>query len=396
VEIYLAVETCHFGTIADHIAGEAMNLEVEAAGAFVTAGLGAHEIDGGAQSHAQAHGAPAVCPNCQAPDLGKYCRNCGQSSHIHHSLLHLAEEVLHGVLHFDAKGWRTLPLLIARPGQLTRRYVDGQRTRYVSPLALFLFMIFLMFFVVSATSGFNPKNAVTNQEERAQARIELAQEVEQNRASLAAAEVVLAEAVRSGKDKADAEQEVADARRELAVAQDVLRAFDVGTQQKFPKKGSVEAKQQTDLSQNGYLKRHSKIGDAIRHAAENPELTIYKLKNTAYKFSFMLVPISLPFLWLLFFRRRDVTMYEHAVFSLYSISFMSLLFIVLALTSYAGWTALSVVMLFTVPPLHMFLQLRGTYALSVWSALWRTGALLFVTATVFLLYLCLILLLTVH
>jgi hypothetical protein len=39
----------------------------------------------------------------------------------------------------DAKGYRTLPLLIARPGVLTRRYIDRQRTRYVSPLALFLF-----------------------------------------------------------------------------------------------------------------------------------------------------------------------------------------------------------------------------------------------------------------
>jgi hypothetical protein len=53
-------------------------------------------------------------------------------------LLHLTEEVLHGVLHFETKGWRTLPLLVARPGLLTRRYIDGQRTRYVPPLHMFV------------------------------------------------------------------------------------------------------------------------------------------------------------------------------------------------------------------------------------------------------------------
>ena len=75
------------------------------------------------------------CGNCGAQLNGTYCGVCGQAGHLHRSLLHLAEEFLHGVLHFDTKGFRTLPLLVARPGLLTRRYIAGQRTRYVSPLA---------------------------------------------------------------------------------------------------------------------------------------------------------------------------------------------------------------------------------------------------------------------
>lgn len=47
-------------------------------------------------------------------------------------------------------------MLLAHPGELTRRYVDGQRTRYVSPLGSFLFMVFLMFFVASLTSRISP------------------------------------------------------------------------------------------------------------------------------------------------------------------------------------------------------------------------------------------------
>ena len=132
--------------------------DLEAAGAVVMAGLVASEIEGGKapQPASAAHG--ANCANCQAPLGGAYCQACGQAAHIHHSLLHLAEEVVHGILHFDAKGWRTIPMLIFRPGQLTRRYIDGQRARFVSPLGLFLFMTFLMFFVFSFTvkNQFNP------------------------------------------------------------------------------------------------------------------------------------------------------------------------------------------------------------------------------------------------
>jgi hypothetical protein len=39
------------------------------------------------------------------------------------------------------------------PGQLTRRYIEGERARFVSPVALFLFSVFLMFAVFSSIGG---------------------------------------------------------------------------------------------------------------------------------------------------------------------------------------------------------------------------------------------------
>jgi hypothetical protein len=366
-----------------------MSVEIEAAGAFVTAGLGAGEIERHGDTARAASAAPSVCPNCQAPSPARHCSNCGQASHLHNSLLHLGEEVLHGILHFDAKGWRTLPLLIARPGLLTRRYIDGQRTRYVSPLALFLFMIFLMFFVVSATSGSgSSQTTVSTEQGRARAHAEMKREVEHTSKALAVAQARLAAATGPGEERVEAGEQVADAQLELKIAQDSLAAFE-------KRKARADSQPVTNLNQTGFLKRNPTIRAAIKHAADNPELTAYKLKNTAYKFSFLLVPISLPFMWLLFFWRRRVKMYEHAVFSLYSISFMSLLFVVLAVLGAVGLEMLSAALLLLVPPLHMYAQLREAYALSGWAALWRTGALLCVTATVFLLYLALILVLTV-
>ncbi len=136
--------------------------------------------------------------------------------------------------------------------------------------------------------------------------------------------------------------------------------------------------------------------DALRQANANKELTFYKLKNTGSKFSFLLVPITLPFLWLLFCRRRDITMYDHAVFALYSLSFMSLLFSLAFLLRFAGLKSVAMWLVFMVPPVHMYLQLRGTYTLGRGAALWRAAALVMIAALVFMLYLLLILVLSVR
>ena len=100
------------------------------------------------------------------------------------------------------------------------------------------------------------------------------------------------------------------------------------------------------------------------------------MQGKAYKFSFLLVPLSLPWLWLMFAWKRDVHLYDHAIFTLYSISFMSLLFIIgsLALTMNitSGWLWAPLVIALYI---HMYVQLKGAYNLGRFSALWRTVAL---------------------
>ena len=101
---------------------------------------------------AGAHGpveAAVACRNCGATVTGKFCSECAQPAHIHRSLLSLTHDVLHSVFHFDGKLWRTVPALVLHPGELTRRYIDGERAKFVSPMALFLFTVFTMFAVFS-------------------------------------------------------------------------------------------------------------------------------------------------------------------------------------------------------------------------------------------------------
>ena len=95
----------------------------------------------------------------------------------------------------------------------------------------------------------------------------------------------------------------------------------------------------------------------------------------------------MPFVWLLFAWKRRFGLYDHAVFITYSIAFMTLFFIVLAIL---GGLGVSLAWLFTagttIPLWHLFRQLRGAYGLSRFSATWRTVAMVFFIAVVSLLF----------
>ena len=185
-------------------------------------------------------------------------------------------------------------------------------------------------------------------------------------------------------DTASAELDLAAARKTLQVVEAALIAFDAATADKGAPGGAA----QPSPAWSAHLETgHAGLDEAVRQQLTNPELALYRLKNTAYKFSFMLIPISLPFLWLMFVLRRDIALYDHAVFCLYSLSFMSLLFASVALLSLTPLSASLALITMVVPPLHMFAQLRETYGLRTRSALWRTVALLGVAGTAFVLFL---------
>jgi hypothetical protein len=394
-----------------------MGLEIEAAGDLVTASLVASEVEGNA-GHTGRHAHAGPCANCGTPVTANYCGNCGQKGHLHKSVLHLGEELIHGLLHFDTKGWRTLPLLVARPGQLTRRYIDGQRTRFVSPLALFLFMMFFMFFVFSLTMGTSsePATAADGKNGKAAFEQKMNDKIEAQKEIIADAESDLKDAEPGTPEVANAQRRLDEAKKRLDGLNSALAAGKVamtGTAKFTETETETKSKTETKPAgkepgvigeilhdvQTDMLKEKAKGGEkqarysdirwvntGISHAVDNPELAKYKLKNAAYKYSFLLVPISMPFLWLMFFWRRGITMYDHAVFSLYSLSFMSLLFTVVATLGYFGFNGWAGSLFAFVPPVHMFLQLRGTYGVSRFGAFWRTCFLLLVAFMVLTLY----------
>ncbi|MEQ1617982.1 MAG: DUF3667 domain-containing protein [Terricaulis sp.] len=375
-----------------------MSGEMDAAGALATAGLAAGAIEG-REAHKPGEGA---CLNCGAVLMGAYCSACGQASRPHRSLFHMIEEVLHGLFHFETKAWRTFPKLVLRPGTLTREYTYGKRARYISPLALFLFMIFLMFFVFSFV------DANVLQFEVRQSREEIAADLTEARSDLAVAERELAEAQAAPEEQYTpglavrlATQGVRLAQAEVARQQRALARADAAASNASPEANNAPPKTwQEELSEKakgGEVNVNTgfpELDARIVHSLENPDLALYKIQQAAYKYSFLLAPLSLPFLWLLFVWKRGLTLYDHTVFALYSLSFASLVFIVIALTAQAPQLAWAGGVLFGIGmPAHMFFHLKGAYALGWWSAIWRTLLLLFFAMIVLGLFVTLIVLL---
>jgi hypothetical protein len=134
----------------------------------------------------------------------------------------------------------------------------------------------------------------------------------------------------------------------------------------------------------------NRLEAAARRALANPALFLTRLQTKGYKLSFLLVPMSLPWLWLAFVRRRDVRLYDHVVFLLYGLSFVALLLIAARLLAMANAGGLALAALAVIFPLHLARQLRGAYGLSVAGTVWRTGYLLFAAAITLALYVAMI------
>src|SRR6185369_6605813 len=124
----------------------------------------------------------------------------------------------------------------------------------------------------------------------------------------------------------------------------------------------------------------------INNIRENPDMVSMKVQDAASKYSWMLIPISVPFMWLLFPFRRRYNTYDHTVFVTYSLSFMMMLVVVGGLLVAAGLTSIAS-FLFFVPPFHMYRHLKQSYELGRFSAIMRTMALLtfaFIAGSLFL------------
>jgi hypothetical protein len=313
-------------------------------GDIVTGGMLATIVEPAHGRHDDASDA-AECRNCGAALTGAYCSQCGQSAHVHRTLGAIWHELMHGVLHFDGKIWRTLPELALRPGILTRRYIAGERAKFVSPLALFLFSALLMYAVYSLF-GHHERASVD-------ARVSaegLKHQVERLDDRIADTESELRAPDLSVARKAKLQQRLIDARNDrMALAAAGAIAAGVG-------------KVTPDAA------RGRSLMDQVQ---TNREFVAYRLKANAYKFSWMLILISTPLVWLLFAWRREYGLYDHATFVTYSIAFMSLLFSLWIAGSAVGASGVLMLALMAYALWHMYVQMRDAYRLSRPAALLR-------------------------
>jgi hypothetical protein len=324
--------------------------EIEAIGDAVTGSLLARAVEPDAgEVGADGHTHEQCCLNCGMLLTGPYCSSCGQKAHVHRSLRAFIGDFIAGLMNFEGKFWRTLPALAWRPGEMTRRYIAGERARFISPVALYLFTVFAMFAVLNSTGALDA--------DPASFKAGLQEEIVADQRAL-----VKLEARR--KDPATTKDALAELDRKIA-----RRKEDIADSQKIVTGGPIVV-DPADLDPDtpGWVR------PLIEDAQENPALLSLKIQEAASKYSWLLIPISVPFLWLLFPLRRRHSLYDHTVFVTYSLSFMMMLVIAAGLLVATGWPTLAA-LLFFVPPFHMYRHLKGAYQLGRFSAVMRTIAL---------------------
>ncbi len=329
--------------------------EVEGIGELVTGAALAAAVEPSAGSEAKR--GDGTCLNCSTPLTGAYCSACGQKARVPRSLRTFFGDLIAGLFNFEGKIWRTLPLLAWRPGEMTRRYVEGERARFVSPVALYLFTVFAMFAVLNFTGSMG--GMMDDGLDKA---------VVAERAELSRLEAERRTAIERKTDVAAIDARIATKKQDIA---------DIG-QVKSGRIVNIEGQDEADSPR--WLKA------AAARIQANPEAFIAKVQDAASKYSWLLIPLSVPFVWLLFPLNRRYHLYDHTVFVTYSIAFMMMLVIVSGLLVSAGLTSIAS-LLFFIPPIHMYRQLRGAYRLGRFSALLRTFLLVTfacIVATLFL------------
>jgi len=103
--------------------------------------------------------AAAACSNCGAPfepERRRFCPECGQETHIKPPTLGEFIQQFGGA-YFSTEGalWRTLKLLLFKPGELTRQYLAGRRKHYVLPLRLYLTISLIALVLLRVTAAGN-------------------------------------------------------------------------------------------------------------------------------------------------------------------------------------------------------------------------------------------------
>jgi len=189
--------------------------------------------------------------------------------------------------------------------------------------------VFAMFAVLNFTGTFGSSNAGKHLKEG------LKTEIAENQKKVAALEVKRNLAVAAKQDVASLDKQIAKRKEDIADSQMALSG------------NFVQA--DTDNDTPGWLRPF------LNNIRENPDAVSMKVQDAASKYSWLLIPISVPFMWMLFPFRRRYNTYDHMVFVTYSLSFMMMLVIAGGVLIEVGMSALAG-FLFFVPPFQLWLR----------------------------------------
>jgi hypothetical protein len=108
-----------------------------------------------------------ICQNCGADLSGKYCIYCGQPSDaaFNKSVFSIISHFFEEFFTWDSRFFRSIKYLFTKPGFLTHEYISGRHKKYISPLKMFLFTSFVLFFIMIKGDPDQYKSLVTDSDD---------------------------------------------------------------------------------------------------------------------------------------------------------------------------------------------------------------------------------------
>ena len=323
------------------------------------AGLGSASGLSTGDHHPVKSGEP--CANCGTVVEDRFCTTCGQlASDFHRPIWDLVMSSLADVFALDGRLWRSLPMLLFRPGRMTRNYLDGKRARYVPPFRMFLMasvIFFLTLFtlvedgVESLAEGEEPIPVIT--EDRLETLRERAEDPDLSAEEQQAATMELARA-EGGIALRRILQEDGRINRD-ALYEEVTSRLD---------EGATQAEREQAW----------RTADHAATVYENQDRYGARMREWAPRFSLMFMPILALVLTLLYAWHRSRYIYDHVVTALhvqtYIYLMMTVMLVIAAINPASiGWLVLIGNMLVVA---YIYRQLRVTYGTGRFMAALRT------------------------
>ncbi|UOQ73613.1 DUF3667 domain-containing protein [Hymenobacter cellulosilyticus] len=297
---------------------------------------------------AHSHSKLPACANCgysfQAEQPDEFCPQCGQQNQeVSLSLGHVTEEFLEGIFHFDSKVFRTAKLLLFKPGELTKRFLQGHRMPYVPPIRLYIFISFVFFFLLSLSitpSSTRPSKELIKDADLRAAADSVRRNTNQSDILVLDGDSPMNTILGMGFSQADLlklSQDLTPARIDSAIR-------SRGVEPTFMRKLALR--------------------QTVRTMNLSPEdITRKWLKNLPI-LMFILMPLFALLLKGLYLRQRQFYL-SHLIFSIHFHCFVFVLFILnLVLSRFSGgdWLELALMVL---PAVYFFLALRNNFGQSV-------------------------------
>ncbi|WP_167605948.1 DUF3667 domain-containing protein [Maribellus sediminis] len=335
------------------------------------------------QKRTKAPAGDHCCKNCETEFTGHYCPNCGQAvKEFDKPFSFIFYNFLGDFFAFDTRFFKTLFLLIAKPGFLTKQYFDGKRVRYAPPFRIYIFVSFILFLLLQ---NFTNRGLTTV----------LDSELDGDKIGLDSASMVVADSILStvNQDMDPEQKAVVDS----LVAPFVVKDTTGEEGQNF--KLDMETFRETrnlrqalnkyaisleeDLEVETDPEKRTELREYIRYC-RSPETALAKILQYISWAFFLLLPLFAVLLKLVYIRRRQNYM-RHLVFSIHIHSFVLLVMIaIMALfMSFGTKVTLISTILFLSVPLYFIIAMKKFYGQSVGKAIMKFFAVSFMYNIVF-------------